>query len=165
MSFWVCEDLTRIFRAPVAALLLGNERLGDNVDDEDFRALIALVQAELRNSGAADVANDRHYLIEDLETGELRLLPLQKHLIALLEAFGRHMAVRDHATYRSAVAGINRRLSGKTRVAGAVVVPAPGETARDEIDLSRAPDLGNLRDALLQLIGNLGETPAPRSLG
>lgn len=133
------------------------------MDDNDFLALIALVQSELRNSGAADVANDRHYLIEDADAGEKRLLPPQKHLIALLEAFGRHMAVRDYRTYLSSIDGINRHLDGLARIERAVVVPTQGEIARDEIDLSRAPDLGGLRRELSRLIGRLREMPTSRT--
>lgn len=135
--------------------------MGKILEEEEILYLIALVQLELRNSGAADIANDRHYLMEDSDSSEARLLPPMKHLIELLEAFGRHMAVRDRQTYHLAINGINARLDGTNRVMGAVVVPAEGSTTREEVDLSKAPNLGALREALERLIGNLRETPSP----
>ena len=99
--------------------------------------------------------------MEDSDSSEARLLPPMKHLIELLEAFGRHMAVRDRQTYHLAINGINARLDGTNRVMGAVVVPAEGSTTREEVDLSKAPNLGALREALERLIGNLRETPSP----
>lgn len=133
------------------------------MNDDDFLALIALVQTELRNSGAAAVTNDRHYLIDEAVADEKRLLPPRKHLLALLEAFGRHMAVRDYRTYLSSIEGINRHLDRPTWIERAVVVPAQGETPRDEIDLSHAPDLSGLREALSQLVSRLREAPTSRA--
>ncbi|WP_375600355.1 hypothetical protein [Devosia sp. Naph2] len=93
-------------------------------------------------------------------SGEPRLLPPLKHLIEILEAFGRHMAVRDRKIYNLAINGINAHVDGETRVEGAVVVPAESARFRDEVDLSQAADLGELRADLHRLIGNFRETPA-----
>lgn len=133
------------------------------MEEEEIIDLIGLVQEQLRKSGAGDLANDRHYLMDFGGSGEPRLLPPLKHLIEMLEAFGRHMAVRDRQTHDLAINGINAHLDGETQVEGAVVVPAEGARFRDEVDLSRAADLGQLRANLRRLIGNLRETPAPRS--
>ncbi len=131
------------------------------MDDDDFRALIELLQAQLREVGAAELADDRHYLRTDGDGEEARLFDPQKRLIQMLSAFERKLAVEDRNTYDKALERMDRTLRGEGP-RGAVF-----ERARDEdraairIDLSQAPDLRELRDQISHLIGQLMESRLP----
>ena len=129
------------------------------MDDDDFRALVALVQAELRASGAADVANEAHYVIRSSDAEDDRMLPPEKHLVEMLEAFGRMMAVRDRATYNDALKRIRNSVTNEGPV-GAFVTRAPEDTERVDVDLSLSPDLSEVRGDLRHLIGQLRERGA-----
>ena len=135
------------------------------MDDEDFRALIKLLQGELRAAGAADIADERHYFRLDVEVGEPRLHDPQKRLIEMLRAFERKLAVEDRETYHRALGRMNDTLPGEGPK-GAVLELAR-ETDRDAviIDLGAAPELGELRREAHRLIeGLLERRLPPRSL-
>lgn len=129
------------------------------MNDDDFRALIEIVQAEARASDAADVANDRHYVSRNSDTEDVRMLPPPKHLIAMLEALGRLMAVRDRATYNHSLARIRYHLHGEGPT-GAFVTQTTGDSERSEVNLADTPELSNLRRDLAILIGRLREEDA-----
>lgn len=132
------------------------------MDDDDFRALIVLLQGELRGIGAPDIADERHYLRRDAESGEADFTDPRMVLIGMLEAFGRFLAVRDIGTYRTALARLNDTMEGRGPKEALVVSDNP---ERPVVNLGRAPDLGQVRGDLGRLIGQLLETPPePRFL-
>ena len=85
------------------------------MDDDDYRALIAIVAEELRESGAAELADERNYARQEEETGEARLLDPQRRLIEMLEAFNRFLAIQDRQTYVSALSSIARSVEARRR--------------------------------------------------
>jgi len=128
------------------------------VDEDDFRALIAVVEAELRDAGFEDVSDQRHYAEIDRETGERRLMIPHRRLIEILRAFGRILAVEDRATYEIALHRMAERLRGGESPRGAVVVPTADNGDAIPIDLGAAPELGEVRHALAALIERLSKT-------
>jgi hypothetical protein len=114
------------------------------VDEEDFRALIRVVQANFVEIGAPELADVANYVVQEGEAEENRLPPPAELLLEMLRAFERHMAVRDRATYRDAMARIGRSVEG-VGPERAVVVPLAGDVNELEVDLSRAPELSPLR--------------------
>jgi len=123
------------------------------LDDEDYRALISILSEELRTVGAADIADERHYVTEDAETGELRLLIPQLRLIEMLEALDRFLAIQDGATYRAAISSISQSVDGAAPERATVLLTTDGLPR--EVDLSKAPELDFIRRDLRSLIGSL----------
>ncbi len=124
------------------------------MDDDDYRALIEVLSEELRMSGAADIADERHYVKQNEETGEAELTEPSKRLFDMLTAFDRHLAIQDLAMYKLALEKIRINIEGLSPE-NAVVVLAIDETVR-EVDLSEAPDLRDIRKALEGLLETLG---------
>jgi hypothetical protein len=124
------------------------------VDEDDYRALIAVVESELREIGAGEIADERHYVVLDQETGDARLLAPPRRLLEMLRAFGRMMSVEDHATYERAMFVVAEHLRGD-RPRGAVVVPTADDRDAVPIDLAVAPNLGEARFTLGRLIERL----------
>jgi hypothetical protein len=131
------------------------------MDDEDFLAVISVLQAELRGIGAGDLADERAYMTRDGEDGEMRRLPPKELLIEMLRAFDRYLAVRDRATYDQALERIGTRVRGG-RPHEATVLPVNPDGP--EIELGAVPHLGGLRSDLRNLIGQLLEAPPPGGL-
>lgn len=127
------------------------------MDEDDFRALIPIVQANLRDIGAPDLADEVNYVIRDPETGETRLLPASERLIEMLRAFERYMAVRDFATYDDAMERIRRSVEGR-EPEGVVVLPSPEDENNVQVDLSQAPRLTEFRVAVSELVDSLTES-------
>jgi len=131
------------------------------VEEDDYRYLIAVVQAQLRSIGAADIADDRHYLVANPDDGEARLLEPLDHLLSMLKAFERKLAIEDRRTYQKALSRINERVRGNP-IRGAEYIPVrDGERELLAIDLQRAPELSELRQSLQGLIGSLLESRLP----
>ncbi|WP_312218204.1 hypothetical protein [Sphingobium yanoikuyae] len=124
------------------------------MDDEDYLALIALVETELARSGLSDIANHRHYRVQNEETGDWKLYAPKDHLVALLEAFERHLAINDRAVVEASLDRINDFLIGEDRVKRAVC-EIPGDGGSRFIDLAEAPDLSELRQELRVLLNQL----------
>lgn len=127
------------------------------MNDEDYLALIAVMQTNFRDIGAPELGDEAHYLDENPETGEARLPPARDRLIAMLWAFERYMAVRDAETYRTAMALIAE--SVEEPPVRAVVLPLPGDEAA-AIDLADAPELAEPRRRVRLLIERLAATEA-----
>jgi len=125
------------------------------LDDDDYRALIAIVAEELRASGAADIADERHYVTTDEETDEARLLEPQRRLFEMLKAFERFLAIQDRGTYRAALSSIARSVEGEAPRRATVLLTA--DDGQREVDLSEAPDLAPVRRDLRRLIARLVE--------
>lgn len=126
------------------------------MDEDDFRALIEVLTQELDAIGEGDLADERHYMYASPD-GEARLLAPRDHLIAMLEAFERFLAVQDRTTYDLALADLNQFLSdGGPR--GAFVQLAAGTPEANPLDLSQAPELAPLRHDVERLIRAIRES-------
>jgi hypothetical protein len=131
------------------------------MDEDDFRALIAELEAEFREIGASELADEAHYTLRDENTGEERMLEPQQRLLAMLRAFDRFLAVRDASTFQEAM----RRISEYTRGEGperVLFVPVADEAVDAVRDFSDVPDLSQVRRSLSLLIEQLGSEPDPR---
>ncbi len=130
------------------------------MDEQDYRALIVLTQEELRRVGAPDLADPERYLYRNPETGELRRLDPKKHLMEMLRAFDRHLAIRDRGTYDNALGRMNDVLAeGRVKAAFLVPTEEDGEGAPQALDT--LPDLGQIRSSVERLIGRIAEDPGP----
>src|SRR5712671_1704874 len=129
-----------------------------DMDDDDFRALIVLLSAELEAVGEADIADERHYVEGSEDSpGEAVLLAPREHLVAMLKAFERFLAVQDRETYNRSLADMNEVLTdGGPRAA--FVETAGSRPEVNPVQLSDAPELASLRDDVTSLIGNILES-------
>ncbi len=57
------------------------------MDEDDFRALIAELEAQFREIDAPELADEDQYTSRDENTGEERMLEPRERLIAMLRAF------------------------------------------------------------------------------
>jgi hypothetical protein len=126
------------------------------MDEEDFLALIAILERQLRDIGAAELADARHYTWRDTETGDARMHDGRRRLQLMLEALDRKLAVEDRATYDAALGRINRTVRDGG-LSNAIVETADGRL----VSLSEAPDLSHVREDLQRLIGQILEAPPP----
>jgi len=134
--------------------------LGENVEEEDYLAVIAELERQLRDIGATDLADARHYTWRDAETGDPRMHDGQRRLTLMLEALGRKLAVEDRAIYVDALTRINRVVREGGPRSAAV------ETAdRLLVSLNDAADLSDAREDLRRLIIEILETPPPAAIG
>jgi hypothetical protein len=122
--------------------------------DDDYRALIAELEAQFVQIGAPELADETYYTFRDENTGEERLLEPRRRLIAMLWAFDRFLAVRDSETYRDAIVRLQEYThgGGPERVSFA---PVADTIATDLRDLSSIPDLSDLRRHVRLLIEQL----------
>jgi hypothetical protein len=134
------------------------------MDEEDYRAIIAALAAELRAIGAEDVADEAHYIGVNSETGEPILILPQERLVAMLFAFERFLAVRDGEIGRKAIARLQQNVEGEGPMAAVLVTTEETVSDRAEIDLLDMPDLGQLRSRvriLAEQIGSRDIEPPP----
>lgn len=129
------------------------------MDEEDFRALIEIVEKELRDVGLGEIADPAHYLVANPETGDVQLLEPKKRLIEMLDALDSAMAIRDRETYTKAMASLTQVTRGEGPK-DAVYVPTSDEGHMKEISLSDAPELSNIRSEIKAFIERLDE-PEP----
>lgn len=132
------------------------------MNDEELEALISLLGEQFRSIGREDLADENNYLWQDAETGETHIREPRRQLVEMLKAFERSLAVQDRRTYVEAFQLINDALPRDRAPQGAVVVPIPGSRDVVPIDLSHAPELGDLRNRLRVLaarIADIGLTP------
>ena len=126
------------------------------MDTDDYRDLIGLVERELREVGAGALADPNHYAERDPKTGEQRLYSPRKHLIEMLRAFSRHLAIYDRATFDSALGRINEVVN-EGRIEDAIFIPISEEGEGEPRSLRIAPELGAVREAVERLIEQLSE--------
>lgn len=132
------------------------------MEEQELEGLIILLSEQFRSIGREELADENNYLLRDPETGEARVREPRRRLVEMLKAFERSLAVQDHATYVEAIQIINDALPTGQAPQGALVVPTQGSRDVAPIDLSHAPELGDLRDRLLVLaarIADVGSTP------
>jgi hypothetical protein len=134
------------------------------MDEADFRALIAAVEAHFVDIGASELAEEDHYVSRNIDSGEEQLLEPKERLIGMLKALDRYVAVRDGTTLRDAMQRIreNTRDGAPERV---VFVPIADAVERDAQDFSDLPDLSQVRSALRLLIERLGVEPLDPTVG
>jgi hypothetical protein len=134
------------------------------MDEDDFRALIAEMEAHCLEIGASELADENHYTLRDEDTGEDRLLEPRERLIAMLFALERFMAVRDRSTFIDAMSRIRQHTSsgGPEQV---FFVPVADESVRGDRAFSDVPNLFQLRRSVHSLIEQLGSEPEPRPRG
>ena len=108
--------------------------------DEDYEALIRLVEAHLHAVGLSGLADENRYGFTDREEGQFRLYPPDKRLDLMLAAFERHLTVRDSESVSRSLAAVNAELEFG-RVADAEIVPAQDGTGRAPARLSGGPNL------------------------
>lgn len=128
------------------------------MNGEDYRAIIAVVERRLREVGADELANPDLYVWRDGESGEWRRLPSKFHLLDLLKAFDRWLAVRDGSIFGAAQERINEVLD-EGRIEDAVVLSTGESGDGSAVSLRQAPYLGGIREDLRRLIGQLSEQP------
>ena len=126
------------------------------MDTTDYRELVELLQHQLREAGAGELADIRLYAVREAGTGDIRLVSPREQAIAMLEAFDRYLSIRDRRTFSNALARINETLA-EPAVKDAGFVPLSEAVADSTFTLGTAPDLSTLRKDLQVLIGQLQE--------
>lgn len=135
------------------------------MNEEDYLALRNLVQQLLLESGLSEIADDENYLLdEDDEDGSILPDP-QTHLIKLLQAFRRHLAVSDRRLIISSLERIDEATSNKGPES-VVVEPlsrrrdSSGSSVSDSevVFLNRVPDHGDLIGEIDALIAELDKS-------
>lgn len=136
------------------------------MDDEDYQALVTEVTAQLKSIGAADIADDQHYVDVNPETGEARLLSPKKRLFLMLQAFDRYLAIQDRSTFEKAQAIFRDSLDEGQMLSAVYLIPTE-DGSEHEVDLSKAPDLSEVREQLSALTRELfridRDPPTPTS--
>ncbi|KTT96135.1 hypothetical protein [Sphingomonas sanguinis] len=125
------------------------------MNEDDYRAILAVLEEELRESGAADIAAERHYMERDPETGDARLLDPRKRSVLMLAAFGRFLAIQDRKLATQAFDTLAEFVvDGSPRRA---VVELATDAEYRLVDLSDAADLSELRADIARLMRRLAE--------
>lgn len=133
------------------------------MDDEDFRSLLALTQRELLAVGGGDISDQSHYMFPS-EDGEYRLMEPSARLIHMLQALDRKMSLQSRETFDKAMTNLHEAIDGEPPQFALVELPREEGWKDDKVNLGNAPDLGDVRRNLSQLIGQLLESrPLGRS--
>jgi hypothetical protein len=127
------------------------------MEEEEIEGLVVLVTNQMREVGAAELADESNYLIRESETSEVRVLEPRERLVDMLKAFDRFLAIQDRQTYVNAFRIMNRALSEERAPKGAFVLPTPGSREVAPVDLSNAPDLSELRARVRNLAARLSD--------
>jgi len=85
----------------------------DEMEREDYIAIVEYLKEKLAEHGLHDIAKDRHYMKAD-EGGIYRLPPPETHAFALLQAFRRHVNINSLETLDKALYKIRAHSSGPT---------------------------------------------------
>ena len=119
--------------------------------ENEYRRLIELVEEQLRDLGLEPLADSSAYVDDDLDADEVRLKSPGDHLVALLRAFGRHLASEDGHVVQLALSDINEVLV-EGRVEDAAFDPIRQDDRRESYSLQSSPDLGVLRSELEKVV-------------
>jgi hypothetical protein len=134
------------------------------VEEYEYRDLIKLVTDQLTAVGAADIAEERHYVVNDPDTDERRMVEPRFQLIAMLQAFERFLAIQDRGTYDAASQLFNEWVPDRGPRA-VIFVPTEGTADVNPVNLASAPDLAEVRENLRDLIDQLEIDPEPTLRG
>ena len=126
------------------------------MDTDDDRDLIRLVETELREVGAGALSDPNLYAVRNKETSEYQLSSPGEHLIEMLHAFSRHLAIYDRTTFDRALERINKVVND-SHVDDAVFIPVSEEGEGEPQSLGKAPELAPIREAVEILIEQLSE--------
>jgi hypothetical protein len=130
------------------------------MEDDEYRDLIKMVAEQLILVGASDIADERHYVVDDVDTDERRLVEPRRQLIGMLQAFERFLAIQDKATYDAAFQLFNEQIpEGGPRAA--IFLPTEGSVEMNPRNFATAPDLSEVRWSLRGLIDQLKRDPEP----
>lgn len=130
------------------------------MDEEELAALTAQVEEQLREAGLSVLLGPELYLdrrdgVDEgpVEMDELALdpWPERAYLLGLLEAFDRHLAVRDDAIRISAIERINERLEGE-RVNDAILLMPTVNGEPEVVPLRGLKGVKRLRMQLSEII-------------
>ena len=113
----------------------------------DYRDLVELLQEQLRNVGAGELADISQYSASERHTSDLRSISPREHVIAMLQAFHRYLWLRDRNTFATSLARINEALV-EPALEDAAFVPVGEDSEDSSCSLGGAPDLTSLRAGL-----------------
>ena len=132
--------------------------LGDTtlMDRKDFDELVKFLEAGLYDVGLPHLTDPPVFIDRDPETDGPRRLHPREHLVELLSALERHLALTDRETYDRALEMINEEVE-ESSVRSAFVVGPDAEA--DAVPLDDLPDLRAIRDRLKELIREIGGEP------
>lgn len=126
------------------------------MDHKDFDELVKLLEAGLHDVGLPHLTDTPVFIDRDPEAGGPRRLQPRDHLVALLSALERHLALTDRETYDRALEMINEEVE-ESSVRSACVVAPDGES--DAVPLDDLPELRSVRHRLKELIREIGGEP------
>lgn len=126
------------------------------MDEEDFLALRQLIVLEFHEIGLGALAEEEYYLVEDdpgADSQPHSYLPNPRtHVVQLLQAFRRHVAVQNGALATTALASINETVENEgPRSFLALPNSRLTDTDRVLIPDGEAVDLAALSDRTLLL--------------
>ncbi|MGB4065247.1 MAG: hypothetical protein WBK19_15595 [Azonexus sp.] len=124
------------------------------MNSADYLSLIDVLKEQLDLVGASGLADPRHYVKQDPETGEHFLLEPRQRLLEMLQAFERFLAVRDKTTLENSLERINRPETSP-QVETVEVLSTPGEGAAEPANFEGLEYLGDVRASLRELIYEL----------
>ena len=126
---------------------------------EDYIELVHLLETGLREAVISDLTDPSLYVERDSDTGELRHQHPRDHLVELLKALDRYLAVSDRGTYNRALELINEVVDSP-RVLGAGGMPLD-VVASEPFSLEVMPHLGADRNRIAELIEQIRADPEP----
>ena len=127
------------------------------MNQADYIELIDLLETGLRDAEGLDVDDPSLYAEREPESGELRRRHPRDHVVELLRALDRHLAVTDRGTYDRAIETINESIEGP-RVVGASIILLDDSR---QVRLDALPDLSVARSRLEELIQGILADPEP----
>ena len=127
------------------------------VNREDYIELIGLLEEGLRDALIADVTDPSLHLERDSESGALRPQSHRDHLLELLSALDRYLAVSDRRTYFRAVQSITEVVEEQPVLDAVVMSLEAGAT--EPRSLGNMPDLGAIRSQIAELIEQIEADP------
>ena len=138
-----------------------------HLNTSEYREVIDALERQFRAAGLETIADPSRFTIDD-DAGERRLRRPEDRLIAMLEAYERHLAGYDRRAFDIALDEINAALVegelGDARFVPVSDGDTPSAVGTDSpiapdgsFSLRDAPDLRELRAALNQFINELRE--------
>lgn len=118
--------------------------------EDDYRDLIDLVSRLMGEARCGDLIDERLYTVT--LDGEPFVLPPQKRLYEMLQAFERRLALFDRAVLDKANARIRDALNGDWPGRVLVELAREDRRARPVFDLAEMPDLSRTRGLIQELL-------------
>lgn len=118
--------------------------------EDAYRDLIGLVSGLMDEARCGDLIDERLYTVT--LDGEPFVLPPQKRLYEMLQAFERRLALFDRAVLDNANARIRDALNGDWPGRVLVELAREDRRARPVFDLAEMPDLSRTRGLIQELL-------------